>query len=159
MWLFKLFLEIFILTPLNWIIHKNYAIYDFHPINFFRDIDKALKIRWLKKLTARFNLSSKYILWILHVCKVFILGQCTCKLFVKQTKIYRCHLKLRLSRIRSNDPKLGLLHNKEAYILATRELIRLHCKTYARVLGFMKKTLGKPSSRFCIPVAGQYQNE
>ena len=30
MWLFQLFLEIFISTPLNWTIHWNNAIYDFH---------------------------------------------------------------------------------------------------------------------------------
>ena len=31
--------------PCELIIHKNYAIYAFHPIFFFRDIDKALKIQ------------------------------------------------------------------------------------------------------------------
>ena len=35
---FLFFLEIFILTPLNWIIQKkNYAISDSHPIFFQRD--------------------------------------------------------------------------------------------------------------------------
>ena len=31
------------------------------------------------------------------------------------------------SRTRSINPYLGLLHNKVAYILATRELIPLYC--------------------------------
>ena len=59
---FVLFFEIFILTPLNLIIHKKYAISDFHPLIFFRDINKALKIRWQKTLTPKINLSTKYIL-------------------------------------------------------------------------------------------------
>ena len=53
-WLFYFSLEIFISNPQNWIIHKNYAIYDFHPL-FFRDINTALEIRWQKNITPKIN--------------------------------------------------------------------------------------------------------
>ena len=58
-----------------------------------------------------------------------------------KAKIDRFHRKLWLSRIRSIDSNLALVHNKVAYIIGTRELIHLHCTTYARVLGFIKKFL------------------
>ena len=54
----------------------------------------------------------------------------------------------------SIDPNLGLLQNKVAYILATRELIHLRCTTYARELnhcflgGYEDNTLAKPCLRF-----------
>ena len=71
-------------------------------------------------------------------------GGCTGSSESTHVKIPHCwksHVaaQLRLRRNRSIDPNLGLLHNKIAYILATRELIHLLCTTIARVLGFMKK--------------------
>ena len=46
------FLEIFILTSLNWIIHKNYAISDFRPIFFFRDIE-GIKDSMIEKICPK----------------------------------------------------------------------------------------------------------
>ena len=66
-WLFYFSLEIFILTPLNWIIHKNY---DFHLIFFYRDINKALDDRknnpenkFIIKIYT-FEYYEKFSLWV-----------------------------------------------------------------------------------------------
>ena len=87
MWLFYFSLEIFTLTPLNWIIHKNYAIYDFYPIFFFKDINKALDIyvSWsTSELRVRlvplnrFKPSSKIFYWPFKGWTSFVDLLCFC---------------------------------------------------------------------------------
>ena len=74
MWLFWLFLEIFILTPLNWIIRNNYAIYDFHPIIFSETSIRHWRFDERKNEPLNLIYHQNVYFWML--CKVFILGQC-----------------------------------------------------------------------------------
>ena len=65
-------------------------------------------------------------------------------------KIYKFHCELCLRRTRS-----GLLHNKVAYIPASRELIHFHYTTYARVLKLMKLELSGSTAALFILEKGQ----
>ena len=72
-----MFFEIFILTPLNWIIHKNYAIFDFHPIIFSETSIRYWKFDGWKNQPQNLIYHQNIYFWILR--KVFIWGQCIWK--------------------------------------------------------------------------------